>query len=126
MRCIKSCWTKNVNGKSAALEALGGTQLLNSFSKNNKFDHPLYNIAYPMVSPQLETDADAGSDYFDADKNHISKAQLKRILADSLNATLERTGLSLDNEENQRTRFKNLQESSLMAKLAKSTKKLAS
>ena len=90
---------KNVNGKSAALEALGGTQLLNSFSKNNKFDHPLYNIAYSDGFPTIGNGRRTLSDYFDADKNHISKAQLKRILADSLNATLERTGLSLDNEK---------------------------
>lgn len=90
---------QSVNVKKAASEALGGIQLLNSFSKNNVFEHPLYNIAYSDGFPTIGNGRRTLSDYYDADKNHISKERLKRILADSLGATLERNGLSLDKDE---------------------------
>lgn len=90
---------KNDGIKNAASENLGSIQLLNSFSKNNDFDHPLYNVAYSEGFPTIGNGRRTLSDYYDVDKNHISQAQLKRVLADSLTATLKRNGLSVDKEE---------------------------
>ena len=70
---------KNDGIKNAASENLGSIQLLNSFSKNNDFDHPLYNVAYSEGFPTIGNGRCTLSDYYDVDKNHISQAQLKRV-----------------------------------------------
>lgn len=75
---------KNLNVE----EYLGGTQLLNSYSKLNEFSHPNYDVVYSYGFPTIGNGRRTLDDYVNQVKNHVSKEKLKKIVADSLKQAL--------------------------------------
>ncbi|MCQ2099429.1 MAG: hypothetical protein MJZ10_03860 [Fibrobacter sp.] len=76
--------SKYTNLISGNEELLGSTQFLNSFSKNNNFDHPVYNVVYSYGLPAIGNGRRTLDDFVDQAKNHISTKKLASALADSL------------------------------------------
>lgn len=54
----------------------GSTQLLNSFSKLNAFDHPAYNAVYSYGLPSIGNGRRTLADFADQAKNHVDKERL--------------------------------------------------
>lgn len=113
-------------GVSASIY-LGGTQLLNSFSKTNAFDHPLYNVVYSDGFPTIGNGRRTLADYVEQNKNHISKEKLKSIIADSLSASL--SAISNENGayvEEIKSQLKELASQLIEGELSERAKNLAS
>lgn len=110
-------------GSSASIH-LGGTQLLNSFSKNNAFDHPLYNVVYSDGFPTIGNGRRTLADYVEQDKNHISKEKLKSIVADSLFASLSAI-LNENDIEEIKSQLKELASQLIDGELSEKAKNLA-
>lgn len=70
----------------------GSTQLLNSYSKLNSFDHPAYNNVYSYGLPTIGNGRRTLADFAEQPKNHVSKEKLQRVLTESLSATLSENG----------------------------------
>lgn len=75
--------------EKGAEKLLGSTQVLNSYSKNNAFMHPSYNVVYSYGLPTIGNGRRTLADFVDQSKNHVSKEKLKQILADSLKSVLK-------------------------------------
>lgn len=67
---------------------LGSVQLLNSYSMNSEFNHPMYNVVYSYGLPSVGNGRRTLPDFVEQAKSHISTTQLARVLADSLGNTL--------------------------------------
>ena len=67
---------------------LGSIQLLNSYSMNSEFNHPMYNVVYSYGLPSVGNGRRTLPDFVEQAKSHISTTQLARVLADSLGNTL--------------------------------------
>lgn len=70
----------------------GSTQLLNSYSKLNSFDHPAYNNVYSYGLPTIGNGRRTLADFADQPKNHVSKEKLQKVLTESLSTTLSENG----------------------------------
>lgn len=71
---------------------VGSTQLLNSYSRLNSFDHPAYNNVYSYGLPTIGNGRRTLADFADQAKNHVSKERLQAKLAESVSATLVKNG----------------------------------
>lgn len=80
--------------EKGAEKLLGSTQVLNSYSKNNAFMHPSYNVVYSYGLPTIGNGRRTLTDFVDQAKNHVSKEKMKQILADSLKVVLKNTGVT--------------------------------
>lgn len=80
----------------SAVELLGGTQLLNSFSKGGPFGHPVYNVVYSGGFPSIGNGRRTLADFPLQDKDHLSRAKLKSIVADSLSSSLSEIAPDVD------------------------------
>ena len=76
------------NNTVGADSLLGSIQLLNSYSMNSGFNHPMYNVVYSYGLPSVGNGRRTLPDFVEQAKSHISTTQLARVLADSLGNTL--------------------------------------
>ncbi len=67
---------------------LGSVQLLNSYSMNSGFNHPMYNVVYSYGLPSVGNGRRTLPDFVEQAKSHVSTKKLARVLADSLGNTL--------------------------------------
>ena len=70
----------------------GSTQLLNSYSMLNVYDHPTYNNVYSYGLPTIGNGRRTLDDFADQPKNHVSKEKLQKVLTESVSATLRKNG----------------------------------
>ena len=70
----------------------GSTQLLNSYSMLNSYDHPAYNTVYSYGLPTIGNGRRTLDDFIDQPKNHVSKEKLQKALTESVSATLRKNG----------------------------------
>ena len=70
----------------------GSTQLLNSYSMLNSYDHPAYNTVYSYGLPTIGNGRRTLDDFADQPKNHVSKEKLQKVLTESVSATLRKNG----------------------------------
>lgn len=77
----------------------GSTQLLNSFSKLNAFDHPAYNAVYSYGLPSIGNGRRTLADFADQAKNHVDKERLGQMLTESVSATLAENGIRFAPED---------------------------
>lgn len=61
---------------------IGGTQLLNSFSKKNDFSHPNYNVVYSYGFPTIGNGRRTLDDFVDQKKVHVPDELVDNLLAD--------------------------------------------
>lgn len=73
-------------------EYVGSTQLLNSYSKLNSFDHPAYNNVFSYGLPTIGNGRRTLADFADQSKNHVDKEQLQKFLTESVVSTLKGKG----------------------------------
>ncbi|MBO7061883.1 MAG: hypothetical protein J6W54_12435 [Fibrobacter sp.] len=66
---------------------LGSVQLLNSYSMNSGYGHPLYNVVYSYGLPSIGNGRRTLPDFVEQAKSRISMSKLSRVLADSLGNT---------------------------------------
>ena len=67
---------------------LGSVQLLNSYSMNSGFNHPMYNVVYSYGLPSVGNGRRTLPDFVEQAKSHVSTKKLAQVLADSLGNTL--------------------------------------
>lgn len=70
----------------------GSTQLLNSYSMLNSYDHPAYNTVYSYGLPTIGNGRRTLNDFADQPKNHVSKEKLQKVLTESVSTTLRKNG----------------------------------
>jgi len=70
----------------------GSTQLLNSYSMLNSYDHPAYNTVYSYGLPTIGNGRRTLDDFIDQPKNHVSKEKLQKVLTESVSTTLRKNG----------------------------------
>ena len=70
----------------------GSTQLLNSYSILNTYDHPAYNNVYSFGLPTIGNGRRTLDDFADQPKNHVSKEKIQKVLTESVSATLRKNG----------------------------------
>lgn len=87
------------NAPSNVDELVGRTQFLNSFSKNNSFAHPSYNVIYSNGFPSIGNGRRTLDDFADRKKIHISESQLKSVVAESLKSLMDENGIPYTQEE---------------------------
>ena len=68
----------------------GSTQLLNSYSMLNVYDHPAYNTVYSYGFPTIGNGRRTLDDFADQPKNHVSKEKIQKVLTESVSATLRK------------------------------------
>lgn len=76
----------------------GSTQLLNSYSKLNSFDHPAYNNVYSYGLPTIGNGRRTLADFADQAKNHVDKKRLQKVLTESVVSTLKEKGKNIEDE----------------------------
>ena len=79
-------------------EYVGSTQLLNSYSKLNSFDHPAYNNVYSYGLPTIGNGRRTLADFADQAKNHVDKKRLQKVLTESVVSTLKEKGKNIEDE----------------------------
>ncbi len=77
-----------LSAESYVADYIGGTQLLNSFSKKTDFSHPNYNIVYSYGFPTIGNGRRTLEDFMDQPKMHISRKMLTNILVDTLKSAV--------------------------------------
>ena len=92
---IEKAENKGLNLKDYA----GSTQLLNSYSMLNTFDHPAYNNVYSYGLPTIGNGRRTLADFADQPKNHVDKEKLRNVLTESVSATLNKAGKTFESEE---------------------------
>jgi len=70
----------------------GSTQLLNSYSMLNSYDHPAYNTVYSYGLPTIGNGRRTLDDFIDQPKNHVSKEKIQKVLTESVLASLRKNG----------------------------------
>lgn len=80
-------------------EYVGSTQLLNSYSKLNSFDHPAYNNVFSYGLPTIGNGRRTLADFADQSKNHVDKEQLQKFLTESVVSTLKGKGKEVVEDE---------------------------
>lgn len=80
-------------------EFVGSTQLLNSYSKLNSYNHPAYSNVYSYGLPTIGNGRRTLADFADQAKNHVSKEKLQKLLTESVSATLAENGKDFVPEE---------------------------
>ncbi len=84
---------RKAQGKSLDVgEFAGSTQLLNSYSKLNSYNHPAYGNVYSYGLPTIGNGRRTLADFADQSKNHVSKENLRKMLTESISATLVENG----------------------------------
>ncbi|WP_249506684.1 LamG-like jellyroll fold domain-containing protein [Fibrobacter sp. HC4] len=68
---------------------VGSTQLLNSYSKMNVFDHPAYNNIYSYGLPTIGNGRRTLADFADQAKNHVSKEKIQKVLTEAVAAKVD-------------------------------------
>ncbi|MBQ3714759.1 MAG: hypothetical protein II892_04130 [Fibrobacter sp.] len=76
------------NNTVGADSLLGSVQLLNSYSMNSGFNHPMYNVIYSYGLPSVGNGRRTLPDFVEQAKSHVSTKKLAQVLADSLGNTL--------------------------------------
>ena len=76
----------------------GSTQLLNSYSMLNSYDHPAYNTVYSYGLPTIGNGRRTLDDFADQPKNHVSKEKLQKVLTESVSTTLRKNGKQFEND----------------------------
>lgn len=76
----------------------GSTQLLNSYSMLNVYDHPTYNNVYSYGLPTIGNGRRTLDDFADQPKNHVSKEKLQKVLTESVSATLRKNGKEFEKD----------------------------
>lgn len=92
---IEKAENKGLNLKDYA----GSTQLLNSYSMLNTFDHPAYNNVYSYGLPTIGNGRRTLADFADQPKNHVDKEKLRAVLTESVSATLNKAGKTFESED---------------------------
>ena len=95
----KSVQEKAEQKKIELKDYAGSTQLLNSYSMLNTYDHPAYNNVYSYGLPTIGNGRRTLADFADQPKNHVNKEKLQEALAASVSATLNKAGKSFDQDE---------------------------
>ncbi|WP_295681736.1 hypothetical protein [uncultured Fibrobacter sp.] len=67
---------------------LGSVQLLNSYSMNSGFNHPMYNVVYSYGLPSVGNGRRTLPDFVEQAKSHVSTKKLAQVLADSFGNAL--------------------------------------
>ena len=92
---IEKAENKGLNLKDYA----GSTQLLNSYSMLNTFDHPAYNNVYSYGLPTIGNGRRTLADFADQPQNHVDKEKLRAVLTESVSATLNKAGKTFESED---------------------------